>query len=220
MKKTMAIIHTGLVLVPMLTDLAKKIMPEIRIRNIVDDSLLPDCMEAGKLTDEVARRIVSYMLNAEQFGADCILSSCSSVGLAVDMAKPLLKIPVIKIDEPMAEEAIKRGSCIALVATVPTTIAPSAGLIREKAKMLGKSVNIKEFLCEEAFKTLIKGDVKGHNRILKNIIEKAAAEYDAVVLAQGSMYNIVPELSAEIRDKTLSSPLLGIQRAREIILGF
>lgn len=217
MEKIMTIIHTGPVLVQMLTDLVKEIMPEVKVRNIMDDSLLSDCLEAGELTNEVSRRIVGYMFNAEHFGASCILNSCSSVGLATDLARPLLKIPVIRIDEPMAGEAVKRGSNIALVATVPTTLAPSAGLIREKASIFGRSVNIKEFLCEEAFRTLIKGDVDGHNRILINTIEKATVEHDIVVLAQGSMYNIMPELPLEIRDKVLASPRSGVQRACEIL---
>ena len=51
--KTLAVIHTSMIFIdvePMMQDLFKELMPQVRLINIVDDSLLPDVMKAGKIT--------------------------------------------------------------------------------------------------------------------------------------------------------------------------
>ncbi len=106
--KTLALIHTSMVFInveTMMQDLFKEIMPDVRLINIVDDSLLPDVMEVGKITPEVTSRMVDYIVAAEKTGADAILSLCSSLGPSIDEARKHVKIPVIKIDDAMAEKA-------------------------------------------------------------------------------------------------------------------
>ncbi|MCG8402993.1 MAG: aspartate/glutamate racemase family protein, partial [Firmicutes bacterium] len=129
MKKA-AVIHTSFVSVNDLKDLFNEIIPSVKMINIVDDSLLPEVLENGGLTNSVTRRICTYAMEAEAMGADIILNQCSSVGEAVDVARKLIKIPYMKVDEPMAEEAVGIGGDISVIATVPTTLGPSVRLIR------------------------------------------------------------------------------------------
>ncbi|MEI3524901.1 MAG: hypothetical protein V8Q27_01300 [Eubacteriales bacterium] len=51
---------------------------------------------------------------------------------------------------------------------------------------------------------------------MKNEVLKAAEECDVVVLAQGSMVVLLPELS-NISKPVLSSPELGVRKARLIL---
>jgi Asp/Glu/hydantoin racemase len=220
MQKVLTILHTGLTTVPVIGRLIKEILsPDIVVRNVVDDSLLIDTRKAGYMTEDVAKRIVSYVKLAESHGSDCVLFACSSVGPAADMAREEVKIPVLKIDEPMAEAAVTRGRRIAVVATVSTTLKPTCELIEKAAKEKGAQVEIKTFFSDKAFDVLSAGDVAEHNRLLIGDIEKAASEYDVVVLAQASMTNILPDLPEDVSRKVLTSPRLGVLRVAEVMKG-
>ncbi|MGI6662642.1 MAG: aspartate/glutamate racemase family protein [Bacillota bacterium] len=220
MQKVLTVLHTGLTTVPVIGRLIKEILsPDIVVRNVVDDSLLIDTRKAGYMTEDVAKRIVSYVKLAESHGSDCVLFACSSVGPAADMAREEVKIPVLKIDEPMAEAAVTRGRRIAVVATVSTTLKPTCELIEKAAKEKGAQVEIKTFFSDKAFDVLSAGDVAEHNRLLIGDIEKAASEYDVVVLAQASMTNILPDLPEDVSRKVLTSPRLGVLRVAEVMKG-
>ncbi len=220
MEKILTVLHTGLTTVPVIGRLIKEIMsPDIVVRNVVDDSLLIDTRKAGYMTDDVARRLVSYVKLAESHGSDCVLFACSSVGPAADLARKEVKIPVLKIDEPMAEAAVTRGPRIAIVATVSTTLKPTRELIEKAAREQGVQVQIQTFLSDKAFDVLSAGDVAGHNRLLIGDIVKCAAEHDVVVLAQASMTNILPDLPEEVSRKVLTSPRLGVLRTAQVMEG-
>ena len=48
--------------------------------------------------------------------------TCSSIGRAVETAAELVATPVLRVDRPMAEQAVARASRIGVVATLPTTL--------------------------------------------------------------------------------------------------
>jgi Asp/Glu/hydantoin racemase len=220
MEKILTVLHTGLTTVPVIGRLIKEIMsPDIVVRNVVDDSLLIDTRKAGYMTDDVAMRLVSYVKLAENHGSDCVLFACSSVGPAADLARKEVKIPVLKIDEPMAEAAVTMGPRIAIVATVSTTLKPTRELIEKAAKEQGAQVEIQTFLSDKAFDVLSAGDVAGHNRLLIGDIVKCASDHDVVVLAQASMTNILPDLPEEVSRKVLTSPRLGVLRTAQVMEG-
>jgi Asp/Glu/hydantoin racemase len=216
-QRKVAVIHTSFVSVDDLKSLFAEIIPEVEMVNIVDDSLLREVLAAGSLTTGVVRRICSHAIEAESMGSDLILNQCSSVGEAVDIARKMVNIPFIKIDEPMAEEAAQIGGNVAIIATVPTTLGPSSRLIRQKAAEIGKDVNVKECLAEGAFDVLIKeGNKEKHNQIVLEKIYSEAKDADVIVLAQGSMICLLPHLS-EIEKPVLTSPRSGVIRVRKLL---
>lgn len=218
MPKTLTILHTSITTVPILGKIAAELLPgDVAVRNVVDDSLLIDTRKAGFMTGDVAQRLVSYVKLAETHGSDCFLLACSSVGPAADLARQAVKMPVLKIDEPMAEAAVAKGRRIAVIATVSTTLKPTRDLIEKAAQKSGTRIEVETFLCDKAFDVLSKGDVAGHNRILIGDIVERAAEFDVVVLAQASMTNILPSLPQGILDKVLTSPRLGVERTAEVL---
>lgn len=214
MKKTVYAIHTGPVLVEVLKQLFPELLPEVRLVNIVDDGLLTDVRAAGGLSPMLKRRVVSYGLIAEASGADAILNCCSSVGEAADTLAGLVSIPVVKIDDRMADLAVDKGRRIAIVATVATTLDPTERLIQRKAAAAKKEIVTERFLADSAFDALVGGDPALHDRIVKDEIQRAIAQNDVVVLAQGSMARLVSQIdSAGV--PVLSSPRLGVQALRE-----
>ncbi|MFZ2657980.1 MAG: aspartate/glutamate racemase family protein [Victivallales bacterium] len=215
--KQIAIIHTSFVSVDDLRKLCSEIIPGVKVWNIVDDSLLQDVLSAGGLTEGVTRRICAYAVEAEARGADLILNQCSSVGEAVDVARRILNVPFIKIDEPMAAESVRLGSRISVIATVPTTLGPSARLIEAMAAKAGRNASIRQCLCKGAFDALVKeGDKEKHNSIVLEKIREESEKSDVVVLAQGSMVALLPCLK-DIRKPILTSPRMGIQGVRDFL---
>lgn len=217
MQKKITIIHTSFVSVNALKELFREIIPEALVTNIVDDSLLPEVMANGAITPGVVERICVYALQVQEMGADMIFNQCSSVGEAVDVARNMLRIPYIKIDEAMAEKAVEIGGKIVVVSTVASTMGPSKRLIERAAVQMGKNVEINECIVDGALEVLIKeGDVAKHNKMVLQTIEEVASQNDVVVLAQGSMIVLLPHL-AHIKTPILTSPRLGIERAKRLL---
>ena len=213
MSKRVAVIHTSFVSVEDLKSMFKEIIPQVQMINIIDDSLLPEVIESGGLTPGVIRRICSYAIQAEEMGVDIILNQCSSVGEAVDVARTMLKIPYLKIDEPMAAEAVKIGGRITVVATLPTTLNPSVALIEKAAIVTGKKVQINRCLVEGAFELLVSGKRERHNQMVLETIRSKQESSDVIVLAQGSMICLLPQLSG-ITVPVLTSPRLGVENVK------
>jgi Asp/Glu/hydantoin racemase len=220
--KTLGLIHTSLVFISvetMMRDIFAEVMPDVRRINIVDDSLLPDVMAVGHITSAVQQRMNAYIQAAELSGADAVLSLCSSLGPAVDEARSLVKIPVIKIDDAMTEKAVREAKRIGILATVATTLKPTVGLLEEKAAIQAKSVNLLPELVSGAFEILVGGDKAQHDEMVSASARKLSGQVDLLVLAQASMTRLVPRLEDETGLPVLSSPRLGIEYANRVIRG-
>lgn len=215
--KTVVVIHTGPATVQPIKQQFQEILPDVRVVNIMDDSLLNDVMAAGHLTEAVSGRILSYMQQGEKMGAVALLNACSSVGEAASAARPVIGVPIIKIDDTMAEKAVTLGRKIGVVATVLTTLAPTVRLICAKAIAADKKIEITEALAEGAFQSLLDGKPELHDEIVKRTIESLADKVDVVVLAQVSMARLVPQLAA-MKVPVLSSPKSGVQAVCDALL--
>ncbi|MCL4535894.1 MAG: aspartate/glutamate racemase family protein [Bacteroidetes bacterium] len=211
------LIHTSNALIVPLTEVFQDILPQAELVHIMDDALLKDVRMAGHVTQGVTRRMVLYVMGAEAAGADIILNCCSSVSETMDVARQVVSTPIVKIDEPMAEEATRRGGRIGVLATVPTTLAPTCRLVERMASAGGKTLTIRQQVCEGAFDVLMAGDARRHDEMVLEGIINLAKESNVVVLAQGSMARLVPQLDADVAACVLSSPRGGALRVREVL---
>jgi aspartate/glutamate racemase len=211
--RTVVVVHTGPATVQPIKQQFQQILPDVRVVNIMDDSLLNDVMAAGHLTEAVTGRIVSYMQLGQQMGAAALLNACSSVGEAASAARPAIGIPLIKIDEVMAEQAVAAGPRIGVVATVKTTLEPTVRLIKAKAATAGRAIEVTEALAEGAFQALLDGKGDLHDDIVKRTIRTLADKVDVIVLAQVSMARLVPSLT-DLKVPVLSSPQSGVEAVR------
>lgn len=202
-KPRVGVVHTFLYSVEDLKAQFKAQLPEVEMINIIDDSLLEEALQNRDLTPGIIRRICGYYANLEQLGCKVALNQCSSVGEAADVAARLVSMPIFKIDGPMAEQAARLGTRIAVIATAVSTVEPSSRLVEQKARALGKAVEVRRCYVEGAYDCLLKtGDRARHNEMVIDAVRKAAQDNDAVVLAQGSMYHLIPLL------RDLSVPVL------------
>lgn len=217
MSQKIAIIHTTPVTVKSLGELVTKKIPNSEIINFVDDSILPQLGENKGDISLVEDRLVQYAIYAEQVGADIILNACSSVGEVVAKMRERVKIPIVRIDEAMAEKAIKNGNKIGVVATLSTTLTPTMNLLKSISEKLDKPVELQSLLAEEAYELLLAGDKEGHDRNLAESLVEIQEEVDLVVLAQASMASVVSTLNSEKQKYFLSSPELGVEKVRQTL---
>lgn len=218
MKKIFAI-HTSNVSYYDLKDLFSKYGPDVEYHNIVDDSLLDEVKANGHITPAIISRMCQYFKIAESLGADLIFNQCSSVGEAADIAAKCVNIPVVKIDEAMAEKAVSIGNKIAVIATVASTVAPSTRLVETKAKLLNKDCKVDPILVDGALDILMKEkNVEKHNKLVIDAINSASEDHDVIVLAQGSMTAILPYLN-ETKVPVLTSPEIGVIKAINVLKG-
>lgn len=220
MPKTLALIHTSMVFVnveTMMKDMFAEIMPDVRLINIVDDSLLPDVMETGVIDDEVQKRMSAYVRAAEDTGADAVLSLCSSLGPTIDPTRDTVEIPVIKIDDPMTRRAVELGRDIGVMATVPTTLGPTIDLIRENAAEMGKSIKVHDRLVEGAFQILMGGDKDKHDQMVIDTARELGKQVDIIVFAQASMTRLAPTVESVTGLQVLTSPRLAIEYTKLVL---
>ena len=187
--------------------LAAEILPEVEVVHLVDETLIKNTIAAGRLEKASIRRLAAMAQGAVEAGADAVMVTCSSVGRAAELAVELVDAPVLRIDEAMADEAVERGARIGVCATLPTTLEPTAALIRKRAAARGLERAIVEKLCAGAFEAVSRGDGAEHDRIVRQGLRELANDVDVIVLAQASMARVVEALPAAERTKPiLSSP--------------
>lgn len=195
MTKTLGLVHTSATLVPVFQELCKQYIPHVNVFNIVDDSLIKQVINRGELRADTARRVVNYAGSAESAGADYIMFTCSSIGAAVEAAADLTQVPVLRVDQPMADQAVATGSRIGVIATLPTTLAPTSDLVRRRAAVAGKNIQLKAVLCEGAFEALMGGNPTLHDTMVAKALKELSTQVDVIVLAQASMARVVDTLS-------------------------
>lgn len=215
---TLALIHTSPTLAPSFAALCSQHIPEAKFFHMVDESLIQDTVRSGSLRKVTVRRLINQIASAETAGADAVLVTCSSIGPGVALARPLFEIPVIRIDDAMAEEAVRTARTIGVLATLSTTLNPTTALLREKAAEAGRTVELVECLCDKAFPAVLAGDTETHDRILREALMNDLNGVDVIVLAQASMARVVATLPpGALRTPVLSSPELAILRARQML---
>ena len=220
MAKTLGLIHTSATLVPVFQALLDKYLAEkqLKIFNISDDSLIKNTIERGVLTPDTSRRVINHVASAEEAGADYILVTCSSIGPAVEIAAALTNVPVLRVDQPMADQAVQMGTKIGVVATLPTTLEPTSDLVRRRAIAAGKDIELTSRLCEGAFDALMGGKPEVHDEMVATALKELAQQVDVILLAQASMARVVSQLAE--KDKKvpiLTSPELAVQHLARIL---
>lgn len=217
--KTLGFVHTSATLVPVFQELAAKHLSGIETFHLSDDSLIKDVIRRNELTPLTAKRVGQHVSSAEEAGADVILVTCSSIGRAVESAAARANVPVLRVDQPMADAAVAAGSRIGVVATLQTTLDPTADLIRRRAVVAGREVVITERLCDGAFAALMAGDTAAHDAAVEDALRELSKGCDVIVLAQASMARVAEALPpAEKPVPVLSSPTLAMQHLATILL--
>ena len=218
MTRKVAMIHTVANVAPLFDGLAAEIMPGAEVMHFVDEGLLKDIINGGELTEERIDRIALLASFAVDSGAEAVMLTCSTVGPGVDEARDSVLAPFLRVDQAMADRAVELGGRVGVIASLHTTLGPTSDLIRARAALQGRGVELEIRLCDGAFEALNAGDVAGHDRIVIDNLRELMGGVDVVVLAQASMSRVVELLpEAERVVPILSSPRLGVAMLRDAL---
>lgn len=210
-------VHTAMALVEPMNKLFKELMPEVKLNHIADDSLIQEVIANNAVTPAVRRRLLSYYNAAADAGADVVFNTCSSVGDIADYGNGYARIPIFRIDQPMAAKAVTSAQRIGVISTLPTTLDPTCRLLQNEAKKAGRDVVLVEGLADGAFAAGQSGDSETHDRLIAEAAQKIADKVDLFVLAQGSMARMEQRLSEMTGKPVLSSPVLGVKGLRKFL---
>jgi Asp/Glu/hydantoin racemase len=182
-----------------------------------DPSILAEVREAGYVTAPPAARLVGMYMKAVGEGADAILNICSSVGEVADAAQAIGRytgIPIVRIDEEMCREAVRQGTRIGVMATLPTTLAPTKNTILRVAREMNKRVELVDVLVDGAF-GLDQEQFKG---LMTKYATAVSDKVDVILFAQGSMAYCEEYIQQKCGKPVLSSPRFGAAALKEALV--
>lgn len=218
--KTLGIIHAATLTVPTLAAFAKEIIPGVEVMNAADDTVQRDNLRApvGVIPKRNYYKFATLARFLEEAEVDMIMLACSTFNSAVNVATPMITVPMLQIDRPMMEKAVATGSRIGLLGTLPSTMPASERLLRECARDADKKIEVVSILNDKAFQILQTGDAQRHNAMLLEDIKRLSEEVDCIVLAQASMSGLEAEVNGN-KVPVYTSPRLAFERIRSMLEG-
>ena len=199
-------------------EVKKQIGEEAELIRREDPTILADIREAGYVTAAPAARLVKLYMDVVEEGADAVLNLCSSVGEAADAVQDLaryLGVPIVRVDEEMCREAVRLGRNIAIMATLPTTLAPTRNTVLRVAREMGKRVELTEVLVDGGFGL----DQEQFKELMARKAKEVADTADVLLFAQGSMAYCEEYIAGLYQKPVLSSPGFGAKALKAALVG-
>jgi aspartate/glutamate racemase len=229
--KRLGLLNGSSWIVPWANYFGRLFVPGAHLVNIGNEAVQINFMEAHehRLPTPPASNIAAFVRYARDLAelgrVDAIMITCSTMNrsfAAVSDAMRSYRIPVIQIDRPLMEAAVRQGGRILVVATHGPTVESTRRLLHETADEMGAHVDFAGETVEEAWHCLASGDVAGHNEVLSNAIRRRITRepVDSVVFAQLSMTVFLlshPDPVADFGIPVFTSGRCGFERAAEIL---
>ena len=212
MSARVALIHAVKVAIAPVEDAFKRLWPEAKLVNLLDDSLSVDRASSVELTPEMKKRIAALAAYAVDGGADAILYTCSAFGEAIEAVQRAQKIPVLKPNEAMFREALGLGRKLGMLATFE----PSVGALEAELRLLDQGISIRTVCVPEAMTALQAGDGATHDGLLA-LAAGTLGGCDAVMLAQFSTARARDPVAKAVACPVLTSPQSAVQRLRTML---
>jgi Asp/Glu/hydantoin racemase len=218
MPKRIFLVHPTLLAMPPVDEAFKTLWPDAQILNVLDGSLYADIPQDGTLAPEITTRLANLFRHCELSRADGIVFSGSTFGPAVSEARKSVKIPVLRIEEAMMDDAAARGGRILLVCTQKRAQPVVLGTLEGAAKQTGKPLAITELYVTGARDALNKGDNDAHDRLIAEQ-SAAAGEFDQIVFGMMSMAPAKAKMPPALAQKVLTSGEAAVARIRKLTGG-
>lgn len=189
----------------------------VELYSLQDPSILAEVREAGYVTAAPAARLISMYMQAVQAGCDAMLNLCSSVGEVADSVQDVAKyigVPIVRVDEEMCREAVRIGTRIGVMATLPTTLEPTKGTVRRMARECGKAVELVDCLVDGAFGL----DQDQFKARMAEMAATIADRVDVIVFAQGSMAYCEEYIAGKFGKAVVSSPRFGAAELKKALI--
>jgi aspartate/glutamate racemase len=216
--------------VPWASYFGRLFVPGAHLINVGNEAVQINFMEAhqrGLPTPPQSNidTFVRYARDLVELGhVDAILITCSTMNRsfpAVMEAMRSYNVPVIQIDRPIMENAVRHGGKTLVIATHGPTVASTQALLRETAAELNTTIDFSGQTVEAAWHRLAEGNVQAHNELLAQAIRthQQIEKIDSVVLAQLSWTVFLlsyPDPLKEFGVPVFTSGQSGFERVAEV----
>ncbi len=208
---TIGFLHTADVHVATFGALVAELAPGTGDVHVTDPGLLEDACRGG-VTDGLRERIAAH-LRALAVEADVIVCTCSTIGGEAEHLGCGVAMPVMRLDRPMAEAAVRVGRRVTVVAALAATLEPTRLLLEQCSPDPGPEIVLAP--CLEAWPLFEAGNLGGYAALLAAHVRAVAPHTDAIVLAQATMGGVQP-LVADLGLPVFSSPRMGVASAAQL----
>lgn len=218
MKRVLTFIHTSPAAIGPLMQFYSKAEPEWEITNLLDDGILR-FFKAGQL-DLVEERLREMLAAARTtYEAEAALITCSSVpSTMVQTLAEASPMPVLKIDDPMAQRAVETGSRIGVAVTFAPTQEPTRRLLAEAAARANRRIDLDIEVIEGAYDALLTNDFEKHDGLLIEACERLASHSaEVIVLAQVSMARAEDRIRQRVNVPVYSSLSTSLEALRKLL---
>jgi hypothetical protein len=210
-------LHTSPVHIATFDALRDRLAPGLAIRHAVREDLLALAMAQGGLNAAVEAQTFSAFSEILAAGAGALVCTCSTLGPLAEVFDADSPVPVMRIDRPMADNAVLQASHVAVCAALSTALASAAALVRSSARDMERpGVTVHDHLFAGAWKYFERGDMDTYYREVARGLRGAALTADLILLAQASMHGAIaycPDITVPI----WSSPETGFRAALALI---
>lgn len=160
-------------------------LDDVMLKHRVRSDLLAAAEKAGEATPEIIAHTVDE-LKALAKGAHGLLLTCSTLGAAAPRAEAEIGLPVRRVDQALAEEAVREGGLVIVLCATGTTITPTRTLFENAAMATGAAIEVR--LVPGAWDLFRAGRQDDYWKQIAEAADGAADEgATAVALAQASM---------------------------------
>ena len=212
MRPRIALVHAVKVAIAPVEEAFRRHWPEAELSNLLDDSLSRDRDREGALTPALSRRVAALAQYGIDAGANAVLYTCSAFGDAIEAVKREQKVPVLRPNEAMLDEALRHGRRVGMLATFPATV-PA---LEAELRALDPRVDVRSVCVPEAMTALDAGDRATHDRLLVLAAPQLGVR-DVLVLAQFSMAGARDTVARAVSCPVLTSPDSAVLRLRELL---
>jgi hypothetical protein len=183
-------------------------LDDVVLRHRVRADLLAAAETAGAAIEPTLQRTAAE-LGVLAGAADAVLLTCSTVGPAAAMAQATTHVPVLRVDQALAREAVKNGGRVIVLCAAGTTITPTRTLFERAALRTGAEIEVR--LVPGAWEQFKTGSQDAYFAMIAEAADIAGGEGSpTIALAQASMTGAA-KLCREI--VPLTSPTVGLAAA-------
>jgi aspartate/glutamate racemase len=180
----------------------------LTLRHQVRDDLLAAVGRAGSFSAPIVAETVAA-LQALAADADGVLLTCSTLGPAVVPAQSVCHVPVIRVDQGLAREAVRRGGKVLVLCTASATLSSTQELFEAEARATGAAIEMRR--VPDAWEHFRAGRLDRYFALTAQAADQAFREgAQTVVLAQVSM---APAAALCREGRPLVSPATGLNSA-------
>lgn len=172
--------------------------------------LLSAVTAAGQLTPDIQQQACDALTELAKT-ADLVLLTCSTLGPAAADAATRSAVPVWRVDEALATQAMAKAGKTRVLYAVETTLQPTKQLFERVSRH--PQAEVEFVLVEGAWKKFMAGDAAGYVQNVAAAADRAFQQgVDKVALAQASMAGAA---SLTQFGAPLTSPRCGLRVAIE-----